>query len=114
MKKAKIQELNQYQRAALRTAAKFKANARGFSMGAMGLSGEAGEVTDLLKKVLFHKHKLDPDKLKKELGDVLWYLAFLAHIGGMTLSEVATANVEKLRGRYPKGFDPKRSRERTK
>lgn len=73
---------------------------------ALGLAGEAGEVCDLLKKHWGHLHPLDHEKLKKELGDVLWYVAALAVQFGLTLDEVALANVAKLTARYPKGhFD---------
>lgn len=71
---------------------------------ALGLAGEAGEVCDLLKKVHGHGKAYDADKMKKELGDVLWYLANLASAHGFNLSEVAEANVEKLQARYPNGF----------
>lgn len=75
----------------------------------LGIAGEAGEVADLLKKHLGHGHDLDRDKLKAELGDVLWYVACLADRLGIRLSEVADANVEKLKRRYPYGFDSARS-----
>lgn len=81
-------------------------------MAAMGLAGEAGEVVDLLKKHLYHGHSLDRDKLTKELGDCLWYLAVLAHLNGVDLADVAAANVVKLRARYPDGFSEERSRNR--
>lgn len=71
---------------------------------AHGLAGEAGEVCDLLKKTHGHGKAYDADKLKKELGDVLWYVANLADAHGFKLSEVAEANVAKLRARYPGGF----------
>lgn len=78
----------------------------------MGLAGEAGETCDLLKKVVFHGHELDKSVLCKELGDVLWYVATLATTAGLTLEEVAWANVEKLRKRYPGGFSEEKSRNR--
>jgi NTP pyrophosphatase (non-canonical NTP hydrolase) len=71
---------------------------------ALGLAGEAGEVCDLLKKVHGHGKPYEADKLKKELGDVLWYLANLADAHGFTLFDVAQTNVDKLRARYPEGF----------
>lgn len=71
---------------------------------AHGLAGEAGEVCDLLKKVHGHGKPCDREALVKELGDVMWYLANLADAHGITLSEVAAANVEKLRVRYANGF----------
>ena len=49
------------------------------------------------------------DKKLKELGDVLWYLAMSAQRQGFTLSQVATANVQKLAKRYPSGFSPEAS-----
>lgn len=52
------------------------------NLGAMGLAGEAGEVADLLKKVLFHDRELDRDKLIQELGDVRWYLECLCYANG--------------------------------
>lgn len=79
---------------------------------ALGLAGEAGEVCDLLKKHWGHGHDLDREKLKKELGDVLWYVAALAAQFGLTLEEVAASNVCKLRARYPQGFSPEASRAR--
>ncbi|MCA1029308.1 nucleoside triphosphate pyrophosphohydrolase family protein [Cytobacillus kochii] len=72
---------------------------------AMGLCGEAGEVTDLIKKELFHGHEEDREKIKKELGDVLHYLAGVADMYGWTLEQVATANIEKLMKRFPNGFN---------
>ena len=78
----------------------------------LGLGGEAGEVQDYGKKVLFHEHPLDRDKLIRELGDVFWYMAMIADAYDITLSEMATANIQKLQARYPEGFDPARSRDR--
>lgn len=70
----------------------------------MGLSGEAGEVVDYLKKVLFHGHPLDEVKLKYEIDDVLHYLAGLCTMYGFSMEECATLNVVKLGKRYPDGF----------
>lgn len=82
------------------------------SWNALGLAGEAGEVCDLIKKGIYHAHDLDHDKLKKELGDVLWYVAALSSGLGLTLSEVAEANIAKLRERYPEGYSSERSKAR--
>lgn len=70
----------------------------------LGLTGEAGEVADLLKKGHGHGHGVDRDKVCKELGDVAWYLSALAQAHGFTLDQVLAANVAKLRARYPDGF----------
>ncbi|HEX7735716.1 MAG TPA: nucleoside triphosphate pyrophosphohydrolase family protein [Ktedonobacteraceae bacterium] len=83
-----------------------------FTLTALGLAGEAGEVVDLLKKVLYHGHELDVTALRKEVGDLLWYLTLLCDTAGFTLDEAMQANVEKLRQRYPYGFDPQRSQNR--
>lgn len=71
---------------------------------ALGLAGETGEVVDYLKKVIGHGKELDREKLTDELGDVLWYLSQLAHIHGITLSEIMRHNTGKIQVRYPHGF----------
>jgi NTP pyrophosphatase (non-canonical NTP hydrolase) len=76
---------------------------------AIGLAGEAGEVADLVKKAVFHRKGLDYEKLAKELGDVLWYVAALCSTAGLSLNDVMAANVEKLKARYPNGWDHARS-----
>ncbi|HLO12787.1 MAG TPA: nucleoside triphosphate pyrophosphohydrolase family protein [Pseudoneobacillus sp.] len=74
-----------------------------------GLNGEAGELTDYLKKVYFHAHPVKRNHIKKELGDVLWYLTRLTAELGFTLEEIAIANIAKLSERYPDGFSPDKS-----
>jgi NTP pyrophosphatase (non-canonical NTP hydrolase) len=79
---------------------------------ALGLNGEAGEIADHVKKIMFHGHPLDDatrDKIAKEIGDILWYCAMGARGIGLDLSEVARMNVEKLRKRYPDGFSTEHS-----
>lgn len=81
----------------------------------LGLAGESGEVADMLKKHYAHGpgHEIQPEKLKKELGDVLWYVATVAKSFGFSLSEVADGNIAKLRARYPEGkFSAERSANR--
>lgn len=97
---------DEYQDAAKRTAGKQETEHLSLCMAAMGLAGEAGETCDLIKKIVFHAHPMDREKVKKEIGDVLWYAAVLADRCNFKLSEIAEANVEKLRKRYPAGFDP--------
>lgn len=80
--------------------------------GVMGLCGEAGEAIDLVKKHLHQGHELDRQALKKELGDIAWYLAETAYALDLTLEDVLTANLEKLKARYPDGFDTERSVQR--
>lgn len=97
---------NEYQAAALRTANKDLSQMEQLQNGVMGLTGEAGECADLLKKHLFQGHKLDKDHLAKELGDVAWYLSVSANALGYELEEVFQMNIDKLKARYPEGFDP--------
>lgn len=73
--------------------------------GVQGLTGEAGEVADLVKKGIFHKKGINIDHLKKELGDVLWYIAMICYSLGILLDDVMQTNVDKLIARYPDGFD---------
>lgn len=79
---------------------------------AMGLAGESGEVVDLIKKEVHHGHAIDRGGVKKELGDTLHYLSGIATLYGFTLEEVARANIDKLKKRYPDGFSEEDSRNR--
>ena len=77
--------------------------------GVMGLCGESGEAIDIVKKHLAQGHPLDRDKLVKELGDIAWYLAETAYALDVPLSQVLEQNIEKLRARYPEGFECEKS-----
>ncbi len=73
---------------------------------ALGLTGEAGEVADIIKKHIGHGYALDKEKLLLELGDVQFYIAAMCTACGFSLDEVMRANVHKLAIRYPNGFVP--------
>jgi NTP pyrophosphatase (non-canonical NTP hydrolase) len=75
------------------------------TMGGLGLAGEAGEVADLIKKVIYHNKPLDRAALIRELGDVLWYLEALMIAIDTNTEEVQVVNIAKLRARYPNGFN---------
>ena len=81
----------------------------GIINASMGLSGEVGELNDFLKKWVFHGHEMDEEKVKKEIGDVCWYVALMCESFGFELSEIMHMNIEKLKARYPEGFDPQKS-----
>ena len=74
-----------------------------------GLVGEVGEVVDLLKKFFYHGHEVDSNRLKSELGDILWYVSAVASLFNINLQDIAQGNVEKLEKRYPNGFSSEAS-----
>ena len=100
-----------YQRMARRTAGN-KRKSDKMEEALLGLAGEVGELCDHYKKFKHQGHDLDYDHMAEEAGDVLWYLAEIADALGLTLEDIARRNIDKLRGRYPDGFDPERSRNR--
>jgi NTP pyrophosphatase (non-canonical NTP hydrolase) len=100
---------NAYQALAMRTMNSPLDRIKRKAMCALGVAGEAGEVADYMKKVLFHGISMDREKLVKELGDVCWYIATLAHECSIPLAEVLEKNIEKLKKRYPAGFSTEAS-----
>lgn len=104
--------INEYQEEALRTESGMSKEYPRLLNGLMGLNGEAGECIDILKKHLFQGHELDKEHIAKELGDVAWYLAVSANAIGYDLETILWMNVDKLRARYPKGFDSNLSQHR--
>ena len=100
---------NEYQELAMRTANRLLTEREQLADAALGLAGESGEIADMVKKHLFQGHSLDRDHLLKEAGDCLWYLALLATVLRCDLASVLTMNIDKLRARYPDGFDAERS-----
>jgi NTP pyrophosphatase (non-canonical NTP hydrolase) len=94
--------LNEFQSLSIRTMP--GNDDRGVTNYALGLAGESGEVVDIIKKNVFHGHEPDREAIKKELGDVMHYVAGLAWMYGFTLEEVAQGNIDKLKKRYPDGF----------
>jgi NTP pyrophosphatase (non-canonical NTP hydrolase) len=83
------------------------------SMLALGIAGEAGEIVDTLKKVLYHGHELDREDLIKELGDLEWYVTHLKKLLNISSDYVRMKNIEKLKKRYPNGFSEQDSINRT-
>ena len=102
--------INEYQELAITTLNRELDKKDVLINGVMGLCGESGEVIDVVKKHLAHGHELDRDHILEELGDVAWYLAEVAYALDTDLESVLAANIEKLRKRYPEGFDKERSK----
>lgn len=96
--------LNEYQEHALSTAAD---RTHEFFHRVLGLVGETGEIAEKVKKLIrdhdSNMDKLDREDMKKELGDVLWYVATLADYLGLSLDDVAAHNVAKLQSRKARG-----------
>lgn len=76
------------------------------SWATIGLIGEAGEVAELIKKGIYHQRGINRENVKKELGDVLWYVAALCKEFDFTMEEVMQGNVDKLLERFPDGYTP--------
>jgi NTP pyrophosphatase (non-canonical NTP hydrolase) len=76
---------------------------------AIGLSSESGEFIEIVKKAVFQGKPLDEDvqfHLKRELGDIMWYVANACRALDLTLDDIISENVDKLKSRYPGGeFD---------
>ncbi|HHT7225266.1 TPA: nucleoside triphosphate pyrophosphohydrolase family protein [Bacillus cereus] len=118
-----ISELDQYQEAALRTWNTNNDFGGRVLNAALDLTGEAGEVADVVKKAIFHGHGFDPahcpgeeegntHKIALELGDILYYISIMSHEMGYTLEDIAQMNISKLATRYPDGFSREASQNR--
>jgi NTP pyrophosphatase (non-canonical NTP hydrolase) len=98
--------LDDYQKKSRKTAVYPNAGSD-FVYVTMGLASEAGEVAGKLKKVIRDKGGVvdqeTKEDIKKELGDVLWYVAQLATELGLSMDEIAVKNIEKLYGRMDRG-----------
>ena len=101
--------LNEYQHLAQRTSNPALSHDDHLMNGLFGLAGETGECCDLAKKGFYQDGRDIREALQEELGDVLWYVAEVASAMGWTLEEIARHNVEKLKRRYPQGFEAERS-----
>lgn len=97
-------DFDKYQELAERTYNKKLSYHDGVAMCTIGLAGEAGEVSEIIKKWLYHGKYPESSQIRDEMGDVLWYLANLATLMGWSLEAVAESNIDKLKARYPDGF----------
>ena len=105
-------EINEYQTLAMTTLNPALSQKDVLINSVMGLCGESGEAIDIVKKWLAQGHQLDKEHLAKELGDIAWYLAEAATALDLNLEDILEANIEKLKKRYPEGFDIHLSLER--
>ena len=101
--------INEYQELAMRTLNPALSKKDVLINGVMGLCGESGEAIDIVKKHLAQDHELDREALVKELGDIAWYLAETAYALDVKLEDVLQGNIDKLKKRYPEGFEREKS-----
>lgn len=102
-------EINEYQQLAMTTLNPALSRKEVLINSVMGLCGESGEAIDIVKKWMAQGHALDKEHLARELGDIAWYLAEAATALEIPLEDVLRANLEKLKKRYPDGFDSQKS-----
>nr|DAG37777.1 MAG TPA: hypothetical protein [Caudoviricetes sp.] len=96
---------NEYQKLAQRT----MSYQNGMTEHALhGMASEVGELHSLYQKV-YQGHEFDGEHAKKEVGDILWFIAEYCTAMGWQLEDVMEMNIEKLKARYPKGFEAERS-----
>lgn len=106
-------DVDAYQQNVLKYAPDYQHYMPNVLYAAIGMCGEAGEVSELIKKYAYHGHTIDTEHLARELGDVLWYVSYMADLFGYSLGEIMEMNQEKLAKRYPDGkFDAERSQNR--
>lgn len=99
---------NEYQRLAARTINK-DLYLREKEMHALhGMVSEVGELHGLYQKK-YQGHKIDTVHAKKELGDLLWFIAEYCTVMSWDLEDIMQLNIDKLRARFPEGFEEERS-----
>ena len=101
-------QMNEYQKAAARTINPELYPEQQVMHALHGMTGEVGEIHSLYQKA-YQGHPFSHDHLKKELGDLLWFISEYCTAMGWTLEEVAQLNIAKLKARYPEGFDEDKS-----
>lgn len=98
---------DQYQKQALTTAIFSNNEMLDLSHWVLGVTGESGEIAEKVKKIIRDENATISEEQKteiaKEIGDVLWYLAVLAHSLGYSLDELAKLNLNKLASRKARG-----------
>ena len=102
-------EIREFQRVSTRTLNKELSKEQQVSNMIFGSNGELGEVTDILKKHLYQGHRIDKQHLAEEIGDTLFYIVNLCTIYNLDVEDILQANVDKLKKRFPNGFESNRS-----
>lgn len=102
-------DIREFQRVSTRTLNKELSKEQQVSNMIFGANGELGEVTDILKKHLYQGHRIDKQHLAEEIGDTLFYIVNLCTVYNLDVEDILQANVDKLKKRFPNGFESDRS-----
>lgn len=101
--------IRDYQTLSVRTMNKELTKEQQISNMVFGANGELGEVTDILKKYLYQGHRINKQHLAEEIGDTLFYIVNLCTLFNLDIEDILQGNVDKLRKRFPNGFEVDRS-----
>lgn len=102
---------NEYQKLAARTINNSLAEEEKEFHALHGMTSEIGELHGIYQKY-YQGHDLDEEHAKKEIGDLLWFIAEYCTVLGWELGDIMQLNIDKLKVRYPEGFDPEKSQHR--
>jgi NTP pyrophosphatase (non-canonical NTP hydrolase) len=102
---------NEYRKKAMKTKKPWDEKNLELAYYGLGLAGEAGEVTEIIKKHLSGIKEINSDHMKREIGDVLWYIAAMTDYFGFDLNEIAQINIDKLTARHGKKWSGYGNRE---
>lgn len=111
-RREKTMRINEYQTLAARTINKNLTDVEMILHALHGLSAEVGELHGIYQKS-YQGHEVNPDDVKKEVGDIMWMVAEFCTAKGWELEDICQMNIDKLRRRYPQGFSEERSVHRT-
>jgi NTP pyrophosphatase (non-canonical NTP hydrolase) len=99
---------NEYQKLAARTINPMLTMHEQYMHALHGMVGEIGELHSIYQK-RYQGHIFDEAHAKKELGDLLWFIAEFCSAYGWNIEDIMQLNIDKLRARYPEGFDAEHS-----
>ena len=101
-------QVGTYQELAERTINKNLTTDEQINHALFGMSGEVGEILSIYQKQ-YQGHEIDEEELKKEVGDLIWFVAEYCTVMGWEMDEILYKNINKLKRRYPDGFEAERS-----
>ena len=99
---------NEYQKLAARTIDDKLSHMEKHYHALHGMVGEIGEIHSIYQK-MYQGHHVDSEHVKKELGDLLWFVAEFCTALEWNLEDIMQMNIDKLKARYPEGFSAERS-----